>query len=59
MTFDQLMQKYKDAINVIQDCETFFDSNDLTFTGEDGIQIQQYVWSFMDEYRAEQRKAVP
>lgn len=57
MTFDQLMRKYKDAINVIQDCETFFDSNDLTFTGEDGIQIQQCVWGFMDEYREEQRKA--
>lgn len=59
MTFDQLMQKYKDAIKVIQDCETFFDSNDLTFTGENGIQIQQYVWNFMDEYREEQRKAAP
>jgi hypothetical protein len=52
------MQKYKDAITVIQDCETFFETNDLTFTGEDGIQIQQYVWGFMDAYRKDQRKAV-
>jgi hypothetical protein len=58
MTFEQLMQKYKDAITVIQDCETFFETNDLTFTGEDGIQIQQYVWGFMDAYRKDQRKAV-